>query len=256
MAEPSPRFWEIFFDVYEALPRQGPGNRASAARALALCGELPPEPAILDLGCGAGAQTLHLAELTAGRIVALDSHAPFVSEAQRRIAAGGLGPRVAARVGDMTAPPVAPGTTDLLWCEGAAYFLGIERALRTWQPFLRAGGHLCFTEAVWLRSDPPAEVREMWEKEYPAMTDVAGNLALIERVGGYDLRGHFTVPDTAWWDDFYTPMERRIAALRPKYAPDPAAGAVLDSIAGEIDLHRRFGDCYGYEFFVLRRGGA
>jgi hypothetical protein len=26
------RYWEVFFDVYEALPRQGPGNRAPVAR--------------------------------------------------------------------------------------------------------------------------------------------------------------------------------------------------------------------------------
>ena len=153
----------------------------------------------------------------------------------------------------MAAPPAAPGSIDLLWCEGAAYFLGIERALRLWQPLLRPGGHLCFTEAVWLRSDPPAEVHAMWATEYPAMTDVAGNLTLIARTGGYTVRGHFTLPDSAWWNDFYTPMEQRIATLRPQYAQDKEATVALDSIAGEIDLHRRFGDCYGYEFFVLQQ---
>ena len=52
MTEPAPLFWKIFFEVYEALPRQGPGNRACAARAISLCHDLPPAPAILDLGCG------------------------------------------------------------------------------------------------------------------------------------------------------------------------------------------------------------
>ena len=32
MNQPGPRFWEIFFEVYESLPRQGPGNRARAAQ--------------------------------------------------------------------------------------------------------------------------------------------------------------------------------------------------------------------------------
>ena len=54
MNEPSPRFWPIFFELYESLPRQGPGNRDCAARALALCRDLPPAPAVLDLGCGVG----------------------------------------------------------------------------------------------------------------------------------------------------------------------------------------------------------
>jgi hypothetical protein len=52
MSDPSPRVREIFFEVYEDLPRQGPGHRACAARALGLWHELPGSPAILDLGCG------------------------------------------------------------------------------------------------------------------------------------------------------------------------------------------------------------
>jgi len=60
MTEPTPRFWDIFFELYEGLPRQGPGNRACAEKAFDLCRELPPVPAVLDLGCGVGGQTLHL----------------------------------------------------------------------------------------------------------------------------------------------------------------------------------------------------
>ena len=51
---PTPRFWSVFFEVYEALPRQGPGSRACAAKALGLCRDLPAAPAVLDLGCGVG----------------------------------------------------------------------------------------------------------------------------------------------------------------------------------------------------------
>ena len=77
MSEYSPRFWPIIFlEVFESLPRQGPGNRDCAAKALALCSDLPPSPVVLDLGCGVGGQTFHLAELTSGSIVALDSHTP------------------------------------------------------------------------------------------------------------------------------------------------------------------------------------
>ncbi len=78
MSEPSPRFWKVFFEVYEALPRQGPGNRACAEKALGLCRDLPQMPAVLDLGCGVGGQTLHLSQFTRGSILAIDSHAPSI----------------------------------------------------------------------------------------------------------------------------------------------------------------------------------
>jgi len=93
MSEPTPRFWEIFFEVYEPLPRQGPGSHACAARALGLCRDLPRSPAVLDLGCGVGGQTLHLAELTSGSIVAIDSHAPSIERLRATVAERGLADR-------------------------------------------------------------------------------------------------------------------------------------------------------------------
>ncbi len=249
--ESSERFDEIFFEVYEWLPRQGPGSRDSTAQALALCDELPREPVIFDMGCGSGAQTLDLAALTDGMITALDSHAPLISKLEQEVNARGLQERVRPRVGDMAEPPAAPGSVDLIWSEGAAYFLGIEEALGLWRPLLRPGGYLAFTEAVWLRDDPPKAVLEMWQKEYPSMTDVQSNLAIARRCG-YEIQGHFTLPKSDWWDQFYAPMEERIAALRHEYAADDQALAVLDALYGEIELHRQFGDVYGYEFIVLR----
>ena len=65
----------LFFELFASLPRQGPGNRACAVRALELCQGLPTSPDVLDLGCGTGGQTMHLAELTSGSIVAIDRQA-------------------------------------------------------------------------------------------------------------------------------------------------------------------------------------
>jgi len=254
MAEPTPRFWEIFFEVYEALPRQGPGNRACAARALALCQGLPASPTIADLGCGVGGQTLHLAELTSGVITAVDRHAPSIARLERTVRERGLGHRVFPVVGDLAHPPLAAGSCDLIWSEGALYNLGIARALEVCRGLLRPGGCLAFTDAVWRMDDPPEEVRASFDLDYPAMGRTADILALVER-SGLDLLGHFTLPDEAWWTDFYTPMAARVAEFRQRYPADPEALAALAQIGREVELHRDFADYYAYEFFVLRRPG-
>jgi len=90
MSEPTPRFWQIFFEVFESLPRQGPGKRDCAAKALALCGDLTPSPVVLDLGCGVGGQTLQFAELTSGSIMALDSHAASIERLRATVDLRGL----------------------------------------------------------------------------------------------------------------------------------------------------------------------
>lgn len=247
-----PRFWPIFFELYESLPRQGPGNRACAERALACCRELPPAPAVLDLGCGVGGQTLQLAELTAGNIVALDSHAPSIERLQETVKERGLTERIHPMVGDMANPGLPPASLDLIWSEGALYNIGLENALSVCHELLRVGGYLAFTEAVWQSDHPPPEVRKMFDLDYPTMGRVSDAVAAIGRCG-FSLIDHFTLPDEAWWDDFYTPMETRIAELRRKYQDDREAAAVLDQLADEPEIHRRYNEHYAYEFFVARR---
>lgn len=253
MGEPSPRFWEIFFDLFENLPRQGPGSRACAEKALALCHGLPRTAAVLDLGCGGGGQTLHLAELLPeARITAMDNRAPSVERLRATVARRGLARRVHAVVGDMAQPALPPESFDLVWSEGALYQIGIATALRICHGLLRPGGCLAFTDAVWRKENPPPAVKASFDFDYPAMGRVPDVLAAIGRTG-FSPEGHFTLPDEAWWNDFYTPMERRIEELRGKHAGDVEALGILDRLAQEPEMHRRHSDCYAYEFFIARR---
>jgi SAM-dependent methyltransferase len=162
--------------------------------------------------------------------------------------------RVRPLVGDMAQPGLPPGSFDLVWSEGALYLIGIENALRVCRSLLRPGGLLAFTDAVWRKENPPPDVKAGFELDYPAMGWVPDVLAAIETCG-FSLLGHFTLPDEAWWDDFYTPMQRRIEELRARYASDGEALAVLDRLAQEPLMHRAHSEYYAYEFFVARRNG-
>lgn len=245
-------FWEIFFKVYEALPRQGPGNRDCAAKALQLCRELPISPVVLDLGCGVGGQTLQLAEFTSGSITAIDSHSPSIERLNRTLTEQGLSHRVQALVGDMAQLEQQPESFDLIWSEGALYNIGIENALRVCHGLLRPGGYLAFTDAIWRKQNPPPEVKASFENDYPRMGELKDVLSLIVD-SEFELVGHFTLPDEAWWGDFYTPMETRIAELRRNYTYDIEALEILDQLAEEPKMHRRYSNFYAYEFFVVRR---
>lgn len=239
----------IFFEVFEPLPRQGPGNRASTLRALESCAGLPEAPRIVDLGCGCGAQTLDLASVTSGTILAVDLHQPLIERLAADVARLGLSERVEVRVADMASLEPS-GTFDLVWSEGALYNLGLDAALAVCAGLLQPGGYLAFTEAVWRTQDPPEDARRAFA-EYPAMGDVAAVLDLLDRTG-WEVFDHFPLPNEAWWDQFYAPMERRIEELRAQYTDSPDALAVLDEIAEEPRMHRRSGSTYGYEFFIAR----
>lgn len=247
------RVEQLFFEVFESLPRQGPGTFECAQRALALCAELSSSPRILDLGCGAGAQTLHLASLTEGSIVAIDSHAPLIERLQTNIEEQGLLDRVEAQVGDMSALEWPHKSFDLVWSEGALYNLGLETALPICAGLLRPGGYLAFSEAVWRTTDAPPEVRELFA-DYPTMGRVEDVVTRI-KASSLSLIHHFDLPDGAWWDTFYGPMEQQIAALQAKYIADDEALSALAEIAREPAMHRRSGHHYGYTFFITQLSG-
>lgn len=250
----NPRMRDVFFDVHSGLPREGPGNRDCTERALRLAGRLPGAPKVLDIACGPGMQSIDLAALLPdAEIVAVDTHEPFLEEANRRASAQGVSDRVKATYGDMTSLPFPNASFDLIWCEGAAYIMGVENALRSWRPLLRTGGKLALSEAVWLLPEPPDDVRRWWSEDYPDMRDLEACRALV-RDCGYDLLGNFVLPEQAWWEHYYTPIERRLAQVAPKYAGDPVAEAVLRECHEEIVNYRNYAAYYGYVFLVMSMG--
>jgi serine/threonine-protein kinase HipA len=61
------------------------------------------------------------------------------------------------------------------------------------------------------------------------------------------------LPVQDWWNNYYTPAERRVEELREKYADDPDMLATLDETSREHDLFRTYHDAYGYVFYVMRK---
>ena len=188
------------------------------------------------------------------RWLAVDLLPEMVDETARRVAAAGLGDRVRAVVGDMSSPPVDPDTQDLIWCEGAIYNVGITEALTSWRRLLRRGGTVVFSEPVWLVDSPPPEIVEWWQTEYPEISGRAGVVARVE-AAGYRVIASSVLPASAWWDEYYGPMEGRLAELRTRVPDDPIAADVASAAEREIEMFRRFADTYSYEFFVVQPVG-
>ena len=241
----------LFFELFSGLPRQGPGTTAGTRRALGLVPDVGPATRVLDVGCGTGAQTLVLAQGSPAHIVAVDNHPPFIDVLNRSAHGLGIADRVEGRVADMRRLDFADGSFDLIWCEGAIYNMGVEAALRDWRRLLRDDGHVALTEACWRKPDPPPACAAFWNQEYPAMRDTPTLLEAIEACG-YETVGHFPLPASAWWDDYYRPLQDNVTAFRERHRDAPDAQELADRCQTEIDTWHAYAEFYGYEFFVAR----
>ena len=259
----NPQQRAAFLDLHSNNPREGPGDKASTLRALAVVTAESAPRRILDVGCGPGLQTQHLLDELIGQVsdstdkalelVAVDLHPPYIDLVNQW---AGLYPAgtVTAYCANMKGLRMNEVFTqqpfDLIWCEGAAYFMGVSEALKHWRSLLGDPGYVAFSECVFLREDLPEAVRRHWA-EYPAMTNVEG-VANWVREAGFQLLEHFVLPPEAWWA-YYDPLQARVNALRDKYRSDPDGAMVLVEGQNEIDVYREYSGYFGYAFFVAKK---
>ena len=241
----------IFFEIHGELPRGAPGDDGQTRKALSLLKGLPSRPCILDIGCGPGMQTIALAKQTDGTIIAIDNHMPFLEVLRQRSIKEGLAARISILQASMFDLEFEKESVDLIWSEGAIYIIGFEKGLCAWRPFLKSGGYMAVTELSWIKTDPPEEVKSFWGKGYPGMKRMEDNLATI-REAGYKEVGHFVLPESSWWDNYYGPMQKKLESLRRKYAGDEAARQPLDETQQEIEMYQRYSAWYGYVFYLMQ----
>ncbi len=242
---------EFFWTVHSGLPREGPGDNKSTRIAYGMLKDLPKNPRILDVGCGPGMQTVELAKLSGGHIVALDSHEPFLEQLEEAIKKAGVEDRVKAVNGDMRNLEFEDGSFDVIWSEGSIFIIGFEKGLREWRRLLTPDGYVVVSELSWLKPDAPREANDYMMQMYPVIKTIEENIAIIQK-SGYRLVGSFVLPSKSWWDNYYTPIETKLPSLKAKYKGDEEALQVIASEEKEIEMFRKYSDYYGYAFYVMQ----
>jgi ubiquinone/menaquinone biosynthesis C-methylase UbiE len=243
---------EYFYELFESLPRCGPGDNKSTRRAFQYIPKLPEQPLILDIGCGPGVQTIELVKISNGKIIALDNHLAFLNKLRKKAKKLGLLGHIIVENRSMHEMDYNENSFDLIWSEGALYFMGFQNGLRKCHQLLKNDGFLAVTELVYLVNHPPAPLIQYFEKEYPDIKTVKDKIDLIQNEK-FQLISNFTLPKSSWLDNFYLPMEKELARLNQKYQGNEIALNIFEEMRNEITIYKKFSDFYGYEFFILKR---
>lgn len=238
-------YMKTFLEIFSELDYWGPGSPQTTTQALAV---LPFQPQrILEIGCGNGVATMVLATQTGARITAIDTDEGALARLHGRAASAGLADRIDARCQDMARLPVPDQPYDVLWSEGSAYIIGVDRALDAWRPMLQSGGVLVLSDMVWRTERPSEAVRQFWASEYPAMTTVSRRLEQAH-CAGYRALSHFDMGQSAL-DAYYRPLEAKLRDLEGRME----GKRVLEDLRRELRAYHEGYGQFSYEMFVLER---
>jgi len=243
---------DILSEIREAIPTESERRNECTRRAFHM---LPPvdKPHILDIGCGRGGPTLELARLSQGEVTGLDIRQSDLDDLAKKAAEAGLSERVKTVNRSMFDMDFPDESFDIIWSEGSIFIIGFERGLSEWRRLIKPGRFLVVHEATWLRPNPPQDMLAAWkEGMYPGTRTVAECAELVPS-RGYDLLGHFAVPDDFWWHEYFGPLQQCIDELRQKHAGDADSLRALDRQQRDVDLYRKHPQRYGSAYFIMRK---
>ena len=189
------------------------------------------KPRILDIGCGSGIPTLELAKLSNGQITGLDINQPHLNRFKRKIRKVGLSDRVKTLKCSMFDMDFPDESFDIIWAEGSIWIIGFERGIKEWRRFLKSDSFLVVHDAIKTVSSKLKEISSY----------------------GYKLVNHFSLPEDAWWTEYYMPLETRIEELHMRFKNRPKALEMLEKHQDEIDMVKRNPEEHSPAFYILRK---
>lgn len=248
--------------IFEGVERLGPGDKEDSLRALNVIPYHSGE--LLEIGCGKGVATTVLAQHSQFSVTGLDNDEYSLSclkdslrqhllseSALSESALPDSAPqkRVTTVCASMTDLPFTEQQFDVIWSEGSAYIMGVQQALKSWKPFIKAEGYLVISDLVWLTDSPDDEAREFWLQNYSEMATVPERYQMMEKEGYKVLETYALSPQA--WDNYLAPLNTKVKQL----APETFASKALDDLQKELDIHKKYLGQYGYQVFVLQNKG-
>ena len=256
--EPENDIMSAYTAIFDQLVYLGPGDTTTTRNLVErLLLDLPSGSRVADFGCGVGASALVLAEcLPEARVLALDSHEPFIARLETAASARGLEEHISAVVGDMAHPPALDGVTgefDLVWSESAIYSVGRTNAFTYWRPLLKPDGWLVFSEVIWQR-EPAArsdKATEFWTEEYP---DITTSDVIVDELVAAGLNPLDPVLCTRKaWSNYYEPLRDRLRLMKKRVDRPQSLIDLMAELEREIDVYDSAGDDAALCFFLARR---
>lgn len=220
--------------------------------------DLPPEPGVLDIGCGTAEWLVRLAEAQPGgrgadfQGVGVDISPYFVARA--REASSRRVPDADLEIVEMGGADYQVGacSVDLACCIGASWIFGGHRGtLQALADAVRPGGQVLVGEPFW-RSEPAPEYLASSGMSRDDFGSHAGNVAVGEEIRLVPLLAF--ISSGTDWDRYETLQWRAAARYAAAHPDDPDVPALLERVARSRHEYLGWGrETLGWALYLFGR---
>ncbi len=244
---------DLLIDLHKEGPRQGPGDEKYTKLAMDLAGLTDSNGRfkILDVGSGTGASTMVLASYLNADIIAVDFCSDFLSVLNDKTQSCGQQEKISVLNCSMDDLPFFANSFDVIWGEGSIYIMGFKNGINYLNRYLKPGGKLALSEITWLTPNRPDEINTFWQNEYPEIATASEKIKILEE-HGFNLKGYFPLPKSAWLDNYYLPLQGRFDAFLARHNTNEARELIEGEIK-EIKLYEKYCDFYSYGFYIAQK---
>lgn len=241
-------------DLFLKAEGLAPNSYQATLRALSFIEESYRLEKIADIGCGKGEQTIVLCKETNAEIIAVDFIPEFVECVKAEAGIKKLNNRLSPVLASMDNLPFHDGELDMIWAESMVNNIGFGYALKQWNRYIRPDGYMALCSYCWLKDNPPEAISEYWRNSGKEINSIPYRISQMFG-NGFMPVGHFVMPDECWWN-YFCPLEENFALLSEQYRDNPEAERLIEEIDQEIDLYEKYGEYYGYVFFIGQKVGS
>lgn len=149
------------------------------------------KPDILDMGCGTGEPAIALVNLSDGIIYAVDNDQEALDWFSEKVTLMSLGDRINIYRNSVFNMDFQGLKFDIIWAEGLFNIIGFKNGLLLSSEHIKSPGILVIHDDLQHRDKKEKMISE----------------------NGYNLINTFKLPDNAWWEEYYSPMENFLKSI-------------------------------------------
>lgn len=242
---------EFKLDFLLGIEGQSPFSYQTTMKALSFIERLSRRKKVVNIGCGTGYQSVALYEAIQSPIIAIDDVPEFIDYLKKEFAIQKLENHIYPILSNPYHLPFMSGTVDIIWSEYTAANLGFEYSINKWNHFLKEEGYLGVCAYCWLTNDPPSIITNHWNTCNKDIDSIVKRIQQIESAGYIPIT-YFILPDECWWN-YFCSMEQNFEPFLKKHKHHPLSEMLVSQIDSEIDLYEKYGEYYGYLFFICQK---